>query len=97
MQIHKTITTDFLSLTLYVNVLNVFNTKNVLNVYPTTGAANDDGWFANVLAAPYLQTPGYEQFYRDINLKNRWAYMSATGNDIYGTPRQVQFGLRVEM
>ena len=80
----------------YVNVLNVFNTKNVINVYPTTGTAEDDGWLRSPLAAQFYEIPNYVDFYRTVNLANRWAYQWATGNDIYGPPRQVRFGLKFE-
>ncbi len=80
----------------YVNVLNLLNTKNILNVYPTTGTAQDDGWLGNPLAAPFHQIPNYTDFYKAINSKNRWAYMTATGNDMFDSPRQVRFGVRLE-
>ncbi len=32
---------------LYVNVLNLLNTKEVVNVYPQTGTPFDDGWLKN--------------------------------------------------
>jgi len=80
----------------YVNVLNLFNTKNVINVYPMTGTAEDDGWLRSPLAAPFYQIPNYVDFYRAINLENRWGYILATGTDIYGPPRQIRFGVKVE-
>jgi hypothetical protein len=80
----------------YVNVLNVFNTKNVINVYPMTGTAEDDGWLRSPLAAPFYQIPNYVEFYRAINLQNRWGYQLATGTDIYGPPRQIRFGVKIE-
>ena len=97
LRISKAIRISPVTVTLYLNILNVLNTRNVLNVYPATGSANDDAWLNHVYEAFYESIPNYESFYRDINLKNRWAYMSAAGNDLYGSPRQIQFGLRVEM
>lgn len=82
-------------LEIYVHALNLFNAKNVLNVYPTTGEPDDDGWLSSPLAAPFLTIPNYAAFYRAINLDNRWAYTSATGNDLYGQPRQLRLGLRL--
>jgi hypothetical protein len=76
-------------------VTNLLDTKNIINVYPRTGSANADGWLESTVARNYLSIPQYETFYRIINQQNRWAYMSATGNDLYGTPRQVRFGVRV--
>ena len=81
----------------FINILNVFNTRHILNVYPQTGDTRDDGWFQSPRSEPYKAFLGYEQFYRAINLENRWAYMGATGNDIYGSPRQIRFGMTVRM
>lgn len=82
---------------IYVHALNLLNKKNVLNVYPTTGEPDDDGWLSSPSAEPYKQIPNYEAFYRAINLDNRWAYTGATGNDIYGQPRQVRVGVRLAL
>lgn len=81
---------------LYVNVLNVFNTKNVLNVYPNTGTSEDDGWLRSEAAGSYVAIPNYADFYRAVNVDNRWAYNTATGNDLFGNPRQIFAGLRLE-
>jgi hypothetical protein len=80
---------------IYFEVLNLLNTKNTVNVYPTTGTADDDGWLGSLSSQPYLQLPRYAEFYDAINLQNRWAYSSATGNDVYGAPRQIRVGVRV--
>jgi hypothetical protein len=84
-------------MTLSVAVLNVLNTKQVLNVFPATGSATDDGWFSNPASGQYLGVADYQSFYRAINLDNRWAYAQATGSDIYGSPRQIRVGLRAEL
>ena len=84
------------SLKAYVNILNLFDTKQILNVYPVTGSANNDGWLQNPLSEAYLNTPAAVDFYRTINLQNRWAFMQATGNDIYGSPRQIRIGMSAE-
>jgi len=46
---------------------------------------------------PFVEIPHYADFYRAINLQNRWAYASVTGNDLYGSPRQIRMGLRVAL
>ena len=86
-----------LGLVAYVNVLNLFDAKQVVNVYPVTGSADNDGWLQNPLSGGYLSTPAAVEFYRTINLQNRWAYMQATGNDIYGSPRQIRIGMSAEL
>jgi len=81
---------------LYVNVLNLLNTKNVINVYPMTGTAEDDGWLSSPFSAPFYDIPNYVDFYRMINSQNRWSYLLATGNDMYSAPRQIRVGVRLE-
>ena len=93
----KTFNLEISTITVFLNILNVLNTKKILNVYPRTGAANDDSWLANGISDSYRHIPNYESFYRDINLENRWAYMGATGYDLYGPPRQIQFGVSVHV
>ena len=80
----------------YVNVLNLLNTKHVLMVYPTTGSAQDDGIMTNPLSAGARQVPNYEAFYRAINLENRWAAYGPIG-ELYGVPRQIRVGVRAEI
>jgi outer membrane receptor protein involved in Fe transport len=86
-----------LGMELYVNVLNLLNTKHVLGVYPTTGSAQDDGFLSNPLSAGYRAIPNYEAFYRAINLENRWAAYGVNLGDVYGAPRQIRVGMRVEI
>jgi outer membrane receptor protein involved in Fe transport len=88
---------------LYANVLNLLNSKNVINVYPNTGTAEDDGWLNSALAGDFLASlpsdlirQQYVDFYRAFNLDNRYSYIDATGNDIYSAPRQIRFGIRLE-
>jgi hypothetical protein len=80
----------------YANVLNLLNTRNIINVYETTGTADDDGWLKSPLAAQYVIVPGYSDFYRAINLDNRWGYFLASGNDLYAAPREIRFGIALE-
>ncbi len=97
LRIAKSIHLKPLELRFFVNILNLFNERNILNVNPQTGDARNDGWLQNPLSEPYKALPNYEQFYRAINFDNRWAFMSATGLDTYGPPRQIRFGMSVRM
>jgi len=81
---------------IYGNVLNLLNSKNVVNVYPTTGTAEDDAWLNSPLASEFVKNQEYANFYKAFNLDNRLAYINATGNDLYGAPRQVRLGVRFE-
>ena len=96
LSVSKSLRVGPIGLEVYVNVLNLLNSKNVQMVYPTTGSAQDDGFLSNPLSAGYRQIPNYEAFYRAINLENRWAAFGTTG-ELYGTPRQIRVGMRAEI
>ncbi|MDI6802350.1 MAG: TonB-dependent receptor plug domain-containing protein [Bacteroidota bacterium] len=97
LRIEKTFLKSPVRALLSLDILNLFNRRNVLNVYPTTGIPTDDGWLNSLPAQQFITSPDYEKAYRIFNLQNRWAYMTATGFDIYGTPRQIRLGLRIEV
>ncbi len=81
-------------------VQNLLNTKNVINVYRRSGNAFDDGFLSNPdLSGPIVASngQGYVDLYRAINLVNGRHYRNTTGNNLYGTPRQIRFGMRLEL
>jgi hypothetical protein len=96
LNIEKLVYLSSFNLKVYANVLNAFNSKNIINLYPTTGTDDDDGWLKNPLAGQYTVIPNYEAFYRAINLENRWGYQNVTGNDLWSAPRQIRLGLMAE-
>ncbi len=81
---------------LYVNVLNLLNTKQVVNVYPQTGTPFDDGWLKSPNANTYKALPYYTDFYKAVNQANRWGIMQTFVGDVYGAPRQIRVGARME-
>jgi outer membrane receptor protein involved in Fe transport len=106
MTLSKMFYLDFVNLELYARVINLFNTKSVLNVFPSTGTPYDDGWLKSPLARQYKELPNYEAFYRAINLQNRWAYTNIggggglggiAGTDIFGSPREIRIGMKLEL
>ncbi|MFK5855684.1 MAG: hypothetical protein QM503_06100, partial [Bacteroidota bacterium] len=74
-------------LNVYLQVLNLLDTKNIVNVYPYTGNADDDG---------YLSAPEWQ---RQINNQlDPLAFRDLYGNFVdnpgnYSTPRQIRLGL----
>lgn len=96
LNLNKVIYLGRFNLDVYMNVLNLLDTKNVINVYPATGTAEDDGWLRAPLAVPFHAIPNYVDFYNAINSDNRWAYQGIWGQDLYGTPRQIRLGVRLE-
>lgn len=83
-----------LALNIGLNVINLFNRKNVMNVYYTTGNAEYDGFFNNTSSPPwnaYVAAYGenFIKLYENINLKNGEAYRDVLGKELWGTPRQI--------
>ncbi|MBD3226540.1 MAG: hypothetical protein GF313_17575 [Caldithrix sp.] len=92
---------DRFAATVYCRIYNVFNTKNVINVYPLTGQADDDGFLSGKMDPNQLETfyniyggEDYLKMYRAINLQNGQAYWDRLGKQIYGRPRQIFLGIR---
>jgi outer membrane receptor protein involved in Fe transport len=71
----------------YLQVLNLLNTKNVLNVYPATGNPNDDGY----LAAPEWQRQIISQTNPQSFRELYSLFVDFPGN--YSSPRQIRIGL----
>lgn len=83
--------------TAYVRVTNLFNTKNVINVFPYTGGATDDGILSEKNRySQFTSTWGdrYIDLYRAINLRNGQAYWDVIALQLYDSPRQIFMGIR---
>lgn len=96
--VSKLVALGGVDLEIYLNILNLLDTKQVLNVYPQTGSPDDDGWltYPPNQGTFVTEDPLYQAFYKAINLDNRWAYTTATGNDMFGSPRQIRLGAKLE-
>jgi outer membrane receptor protein involved in Fe transport len=71
----------------YFQVLNLLNTKNVVNVYPFTGNANDDGY----LSAPEWQRQIESQIDPQSFYDLYSVFVDSPYN--YSMPRQIRLGL----
>ena len=95
--------TDKLIATIYVRVNNLFNTKNVINVYEATGSAQNDGFLDGTISESvrdsYVNAYGkdYVTFYKKINLENGQAYWDSddANRQLYSHPRQMFLGLKI--
>jgi outer membrane receptor for Fe3+-dicitrate len=105
LRIDKTISLiDKLNLNIYVYVINLFDTQNTANVFLKTGNASDDGVLSNPqLSAKLISTYGqdYVNLYRVLNINYQQGYGGSNtglgGNDyMFGPPRQIRLGLRLE-
>ena len=78
------------NLNIYLQVLNVFNTRNVLSVYNFTGAPDDDGYIASTQGQNALAITNSAAAYSDLyNIR-----VNAPGN--YSLPRQIRIGVLFE-
>ncbi len=74
-------------LNLYVQVLNIFDSKNIMGVYGATGNPDDDGYLAAAEYQQFINTQLDSQAYRDLYSIR----VNSPGN--YSSPRQIRFGL----
>jgi len=92
-----------MDMTLFVYVINLFDTRNIENVFLRTGSTADDGVLSNpAFGLPLMQTYGsrYADVYRAINIDYYERYQNAIGLNtfpyFYGPPRQIRLGFRLE-
>lgn len=71
----------------YLQILNLFNTENITNVYNYTGSASDDGYLVSQQAQALLAEQTSEQAF--IDLYNR----SVANPFNYALPRRFRLGL----
>jgi hypothetical protein len=78
------------NLNVYLLILNVLNTQNVVEVYKATGNPNDDGYLSNVRAQQDLQSV--------INRTSYVSYYSMKVDDPrnYGLPRRIRIGATLD-
>jgi len=97
---------DLFNLNIYFYVINLFGTENIQNVFLRTGAADDDGYLGDPnQGGQQIATFGedYARVYRALNLDYHQDWYNATTGaayttqpSIYGPPRQIRFGIRLE-
>ncbi len=76
-------------LNIYLQVLNLLNTKNIINVYRATGNPDDDGYLASVAGQQSLATRNDAQSFTDLyNVK-----INNPSN--YSRPRVIRLGLQL--
>ncbi len=99
LKIDKAIKLGGLTTTFYVVVNNVFNRKNIINVYQETGSAVDDGFISNPNRLQYVSSysggQDYIDMYNAINIVNGQSYLDILNKELFGHPRQIFFGVKV--
>ena len=75
------------NINIYLQVLNLFNTQNILNVFNYTGAPDDDGYLSSTQAQAALAQANSAVAYSNMYSIR----MNSSGN--YSLPRQIRIGL----
>lgn len=88
LKVNKVFTvTKGVDLDVYLWVVNLLNTKNIVNVYTATGLPDNDGYFTTAPGAAFVQNQG-------ADAKKLYDYLV---DDVanYGTPRIIRLGARL--
>ena len=76
-------------MTFYAWVINLLNSKNIQDVYLTTGLPDDTG---------FLGTPAGQAYWRNLDETGKSLYkMREIDYNYYGQPRQIRLGVMVEL
>jgi hypothetical protein len=74
-------------LNIYLQVLNILDSKNIMSVYGATGNPDDDGYLAAAEYQTNIQAQLDEQAFRDLySIRVNSPYN-------YSSPRQIRLGL----
>ena len=103
----KTVSFGRFDTNFYVYVTNLTNRKNVINVFPRTGNAFDDGFLQDTnLSTGIIEAQGGDPFvalHQAINLNGNGnnfsddpGALAPAGSLLLGNPRQIRFGARFE-
>jgi outer membrane receptor protein involved in Fe transport len=74
---------------IYVQMLNVLNTQNVLGVYPYTGSPSDDGYLSSPQGQNAIQFQTNAQSFADLY------NISLANPGLFSLPRRIRLGLRI--
>jgi hypothetical protein len=78
------------TLNIYLQVLNLFNTRNVIEVYRYSGNPDDDGYLTALRSQAEIRSQINEQSYRDL-------YSVRVNNPAnYSLPRRTRLGVTLD-
>ena len=98
LKVDKMLSVGGFGVTLFAYVENLFDTKNVINVYTRSGNAYNDGFLTDpALSSEIVAAQGdlYVDLYENVNLANRQHYTTDFGQDLFSTPRTYKFGASI--
>ncbi len=92
LRLDKTVTfMDNLSANIFIQVINLLNTKNVIDVFNSTGSAATNGYLTDPNLTGYKQVQRYGTDYAKV-----YQAVAIDYAGLYGTPRQIRLGVRLE-
>ncbi len=95
MKIDKSVSLGPLDANIYLWIINVLNTQNVVAVFPVSGDAYDDGWLSSPQGSQAVQgiVNQYGEQYADMY---KQLYETTTyDSGHFGPPRQIRVGIRL--
>lgn len=95
MKIDKSFVMGPLDANIYIWVINVLNTQNVVGVFPVSGDAYDDGWLSSPQGAQTVSgiETQYGKQYADM-YKDMYSTLTYDSGH-FGPPRQIRLGVRL--
>jgi outer membrane receptor protein involved in Fe transport len=93
-RIDKTVQLSGINLNIYVWVINLLNTQNIISVYNNTGDAYDNGYLNDPLGQSVIE--GFRQYGEDKAQTFTDLYKAINYNaNNFGVPRQIRLGIRL--
>lgn len=95
-RIDKSFSIGPLNMNVYLWVINVLNTQNIVGVFNTTGDAYDDGWLASPEGAQ--RYAGFKSQYGEEAAETyKQLYLASIYDpSFFGPPRQIRLGIKLE-
>lgn len=83
------------NLNIYVQVLNLFNTRNVMNVYAFSGNPDDDGYLASTGGQQTIQTINNTLYQSSLAYQDQYNIFINSPNN-YSRPRTIRIGVQLD-
>ncbi len=107
LRLDKRINLGFAGLTVFMRITNLFDRRNVLNVYHASGSGDDDGFISSeVYSGDFVTNFGgdidnngiddYVELYEALNIVNDEAYRDGIDKRLISAPRQIFVGLTID-
>ncbi|MFC2139979.1 TonB-dependent receptor plug domain-containing protein [Bacteroidota bacterium] len=86
------------NMTFDLMLVNIFDTRNEINVFPTSGQTKNDNILNSGYFDPYVEVYGEDVLlmHKVIDIDYYNEYKRATGFNLFGPPRQIFFGVTLE-